>query len=329
MSTVRSEAIRRLGSVADCPETLKGGVVAIGNFDGVHRGHRAVLEKAAEIGAAEDRPLLCLTFEPHPRTVFVPDKPVARITPAPMKAHILEILGFDAVIEQPFTKDFAGIAPEAFEQDILLDALGAAHVVAGFDFHYGAKRSGTPESLGRAGLKHGFGATLVPAFEDEGGETVSSSRIRAALGEGRVEDAAGLLGYRFTIQGEVVHGKKLGRTLGYPTANLVLEDELLAHGIYAVRFRRADGTLLDGVASYGRRPTFDDGAALFETFVFDFTGDLYGETVEVSVVSRLRGEVKFDSAEALVAQMDKDAEEARAVLAGIAPLSPLDRALCF
>lgn len=325
----RPERIRRLASVKDCTDDLKGGVVAIGNFDGVHRGHQAVLEKAAEIARAESRPLLCLTFEPHPRTVFVPDRPVARITPAPMKARILGILGFDAVIEHPFTKDFAGIAPETFETDVLVEALGASHVVAGFDFHYGAKRSGTPESLGRAGLKLGFGATLVPAFEDEGGETVSSSRIRAALGEGRVAEAAGLLGYRFAIRGEVVHGKKLGRTLGYPTANLVLEDELLAHGIYAVRFRRADGTLLDGVASYGRRPTFDDGAALFETFVFDFAGDLYGEAVEVSVVSRLRGEVKFDSAEALVQQMDRDAEEARAVLSDLAPLSPLDRALSF
>ncbi|MER0236614.1 bifunctional riboflavin kinase/FAD synthetase [Fulvimarina sp. MAC8] len=324
-----SKAIRRLGTVEHCPDDIKGGVVAIGNFDGVHRGHQAVLEKAAEIGAAENRPLLCLTFEPHPRTVFVPDRPVARITPAPMKARILGLLGFDVVIEQPFTRDFAGIAPEAFEQDVLVEALGAAHVVAGFDFHYGAKRSGTPEGLGKAGLALGFGATLVPAFEDEGGESVSSSRIRAALGEGRVEEAAGLLGYRFTIRGEIVHGKKLGRTLGYPTANLVLQDELLAHGIYAVRFRRADGTLLDGVASYGRRPTFDDGAALFETFVFDFSGDLYGETVEVSLVSRLRGEEKFDSAEALVEQMNRDADEARAVLAEIAPLSPLDRAISF
>nr|WP_148227578.1 bifunctional riboflavin kinase/FAD synthetase [Fulvimarina pelagi] len=325
----RYEAIQRLGSVEDCPADIRGGVVAIGNFDGVHRGHRAVLEKAVEIGAAENKPLLCLTFEPHPRTVFKPDRPVARITPAPMKARILGLLGFDAVIEQPFTRDFAGIAPEKFEDDVLVEALGASHVVAGFDFHYGAKRSGTPESLGRAGLRLGFGATLVPAFEDEGGETVSSSRIRAALREGRVEEAAGLLGYRFTIRGEIVHGKKLGRTLGFPTANLVLQDELLAHGIYAVRLRRADGSLHDGVASYGRRPTFDDGAALFETFIFDFAGDLYGETVEVALVSRLRGEAKFDSAGALVAQMDRDAEEARAVLAEIVPLSPLDRALSF
>ncbi|MDY8109321.1 bifunctional riboflavin kinase/FAD synthetase [Fulvimarina sp. 2208YS6-2-32] len=327
--TAQHKAIRRLGAVADCPEALRGGVVAIGNFDGLHRGHQAVLGKAHDIARADARPLLCLTFEPHPRTVFSPDAPVARITPAPMKARLLGLLGFDAVIEQNFTRAFAGIAPEAFETDILAGALGAAHVVAGFDFHYGARRSGTPASLVAAGARFGFGATLVPEFDDEGGTVISSSRIRTALRSGAVEAAAGLLGYRFTIRGQVVHGKKLGRTLGYPTANLVLEDELLAHGIYAVRFRRADGTLHDGVASYGRRPTFDDGAALFETFLFDFAGDLYGETVEVAVVSRLRGEVKFDSAEALVVQMDKDAAEARAMLADLSPLSPLDRALVF
>ncbi|RFC65344.1 bifunctional riboflavin kinase/FAD synthetase [Fulvimarina endophytica] len=323
------KAIRRIGAVEECPGDLKGGVVAIGNFDGVHRGHQAVLEKAAEIAKAEGLPLLCLTFEPHPRTVFSSGSPLPRITPAPMKAQLLSLLGFDAVIEQTFDHAFAAIAPGAFEADILRDALGASHVVAGFDFHYGARRSGTPTSLGEAGMRLGFGATLVPAFSDEGGEAVSSSRIRRALIEGDVEAAAGLLGYRFTIEGEIVHGKKLGRTLGYPTANLVLEDDLLAHGIYAVRLRRADGTLLDGVASYGRRPTFDDGAALFETFVFDFSGDLYGETIRVSVVSRLRGEEKFDSAESLVRQMDRDAEEARAVLGRIAPISPLDRVVAF
>ena len=324
------DAIARLGSVADVPADLRGAVVAVGNFDGVHRGHQAVLEQARTIAAAEGRPLVCLTFEPHPRSVFRPDQPVARLTPAPMKARLLEMLGFDAVVEQGFTREFAGLAPEAFVETVLVEAMGAHHVVAGFDFHYGAKRGGTPETLAEAGRMHGFGATLVPAFVDEGGETVSSSRIRDRLGEGAVAEAAGLLGYRWTIAGEVVGGARLGRTLGYPTANMVIEpDSLLKHGIYAVRLRRADGTLHDGVASFGRRPTFDNGAALFETFLFDFSGDLYGETVSVSLFGFLRGEERFDGAEALIAQMDRDADEARAMLAGVAPLGDLDRRMAF
>ncbi|MEF2551446.1 bifunctional riboflavin kinase/FAD synthetase [Aurantimonas sp. A2-1-M11] len=323
-------AIARLGSVADVPPELRGAVVAVGNFDGVHRGHQAVLEQARAIAAAEARPLVCLTFEPHPRSVFRPDKPVARLTPAPMKARLLQMLGFDAVVEQGFTRDFAGLAPEAFVGTVLVQAMGAHHVVAGFDFHYGARRGGTPQTLAEAGRHHGFGATLVPAFVDEGGETVSSSRIRDLLAEGDVAQAGGLLGYRWTVAGAIVGGAKLGRTLGYPTANMVIEpDSLLRHGIYAVRLRRADGSLHDGVASFGRRPTFDNGAALFETFLFDFSGDLYGETVAVSLFGFLRGEERFDGAEALIAQMDRDAEEARAMLASATPLGDLDRRLAF
>ena len=322
--------IARIGNVTSVPEDFAGAVVAIGNFDGVHRGHQAVMSVAREIAERDRRPLVCLTFEPHPRTVFMPDRPVARLTPAPMKARLLEALGFDAVIEQPFDRGFAALEPDAFVETVLVKGLKAAHVVAGFDFHYGARRAGTPETLSEAGARHGFGATLVPAFADEGGEVVSSSRIRDLLGEGDVAEAAGLFGYRWTVAGEVVHGRKLGRTLGYPTANLVLAPEdMLKHGIYVVRLRRTDGTLHDGVASFGRRPTFDNGAALFETFVFDFSGDLYGETVAVSIFAYLRGEERFDGEAALVAQMDRDAEEARAALASVTPLSALDGAIGF
>nr|WP_255616851.1 bifunctional riboflavin kinase/FAD synthetase [Aurantimonas sp. VKM B-3413] len=309
---------------------LSGAVVAIGNFDGVHRGHQAVLSVAREIAGAEGCPLVCMTFEPHPRTVFSPDRPVARLTPAPMRAKLLEALGFDAVVEQAFDREFAGLTPEAFIETVIVGCLKAAHVVAGFDFHYGARRAGTPQTLIAAGEAHRFGATLVPAFQDEGGETVSSSRIRDLLSAGEVAEAAGLFGYRWTIRGTVQKGAQLGRKLGYPTANITLEPEtMLKFGIYAVRLRLADGTLHDGVASFGRRPTFDDGAALFETFLFDFSADLYDETVDVSLFAFLRGEEKFESAEALIAQMDRDAEEARAVLAGAVPLSGLDDAIAF
>ena len=322
--------IARLSDGEAPPEGFRGGVVAIGNFDGVHRGHQAVLGTARDIARAEGRPLICLTFEPHPRTVFNPERPVPRLTPAPIRARLLGALGFDAVVEQGFDKEFAGIEPEDFVRTILVDGLGAAHVVAGFDFHYGSRRAGTPQTLIAAGERHGFGATLVPALQDAGGETISSSRIRALLEAGEAARAAELLGYRWTIGGSVQEGQRLGRTLGYPTANILLMPEtMLKFGIYAVRLRRADGTLHDGVASFGRRPTFDNGAALFETFLFDFSGDLYGEAVAVSIFGFLRGEEKFDSAEALIAQMDHDSDDARVLLNAATSLGDLDRAIAF
>nr|WP_244468039.1 bifunctional riboflavin kinase/FAD synthetase [Nitratireductor soli] len=313
------------------PAELRGGVVAIGNFDGVHRGHQSVLEPALEIAARDQVPAIVLTFEPHPRRVFRPAVPLFRITPAPMKARLLCQLGFDAVVEHAFTRAFAGFSPEEFVQTILVRGLGISHVVTGFDFHYGRNRGGTPQTLAEAGRANDFGVTVVQAFSDEGGAVVSSSRIRGLLGEGDVAEAAGLLGYRFTVEAEVTGGKRLGRTLGFPTANMVLPPEVeLAHGIYAVRFRRADGSLHDGVASYGRRPTVDeDGAPLLETFLFDFDDDLYGETCAVSLFGFLRGEVKFDGLDPLVAQMKRDEAEARALLADVTPLSPLDLGIAF
>ncbi|KQT87970.1 bifunctional riboflavin kinase/FAD synthetase [Aurantimonas sp. Leaf443] len=322
--------LRRIAGVRAVPGEDRGAVVAVGNFDGVHRGHQAVLDVARAAAEASGRPLVCLTFEPHPRSVFRPDHPVARLTPAPMKARILAALGFDAVVEQPFDRAFASQAPEAFVETALIESLAVSHVVAGFDFHYGARRTGTPATLAEAGARHGFAVTIVEAYRDEGDVSISSSRIRALLRAGDAPGAAALLGYRWCFSGPVVHGAKLGRTLGYPTANLVLSpDDLLAHGIYAVRVRRADGSLFDGVASYGRRPTFDNGAALFETFLFDFSGDLYGEEIAISLVARLRGEERFETVEALVARMDIDAAQARACLSGLTPLSPLDARLTF
>ena len=206
-------AIARLSGGAALPEKYRGGVVAVGNFDGVHRGHQTVLGAARDLATAEGRPLICLTFEPHPRTVFAPDKPVPRLTPAPIRAKLLGALGFGAVVEQGFDKDFANIEPEDFVQTVLVEQLAAAHVVAGFDFYYGRKRAGTPDTLKAAGERLGFGATLVPAHQDAAGETISSSRLRALLASGEVSRAAELLGYRWTIGGTVQEGAKLGRTL--------------------------------------------------------------------------------------------------------------------
>lgn len=321
----------RCETARDLPPALRGGVVAIGNFDGVHRGHQAVIGHARDIATREGRPLVCLTFEPHPRTVFRPDQPVARLTPAPIKAQLLGALGCDAVVEQNFTRSFAAASADSFVTDSLVDALGAAHVVVGYDFHYGTKRSGTAQTLRDAGAVHGFGVSVVDAFDDEGGALVSSSRIRSDIEAGDMAGANALLGYRFMVAGEIVHGRKLGRTLGYPTANMTLPDDtILMHGIYAVALRRpGGGAPLPGVASFGRRPTFDDGAPLFETFLFDFSDQLYGEHVSVSIFARLRGELQFDGVEALVRQMDQDSLEARAVLDAATPLSPLDALMSF
>jgi riboflavin kinase/FMN adenylyltransferase len=323
--------IRRIRDLSALPSDLRGGVVAIGNFDGVHRGHLAVLDRAGELARQDSRPLLALTFEPHPRQYFRPQEPLFRLTPAPMKARLLEIAGVDAVVEMEFDERLAATPAADFVGDVLVDALGVSHVVTGFDFHFGKGREGSPEFLRAAGEKAGFGVTVIDAFGDEGGETCSSSRIRELLSHGEVAEAAGQLGYRFTVEAEVGHGQKLGRTLGFPTANMALPAGTgLRHGIYAVRLREPDGLLHDGVASFGRRPTVeDDGLPLLETFVFDYAGDLYGKTCTVSFFGFLRPELKFDGLEPLVAQMKRDTEDARALLAGVRPLGEADMALGF
>lgn len=313
--------------LASFPEHLTGGVVAIGNFDGVHRGHRAVLDIALEEGRKNGVPVFAMTFEPHPRTVFNPDKPVFRLTPQHVKEEILQASGLDGVLVLPFTRDFAAIEATNFVLDILIERLKISHAVTGYDFHFGKARAGTPDFLRASGEEHGFGVTIVQAEQDEGAEVVSSSRIRQSLEEGDVALANGLLGYRWFVEAEVRDGDKRGRDLGYPTANLQLDPNCpLKHGIYAVRVATPDGHF-DGVASFGRRPTFDNGLPLFEVHLFDFQGNLYGQTLRVHLVSYLRGEEKFVSVDDLIEQMNRDSEEARAALASMKPLSPLDLSL--
>ena len=318
-----------LRTTLDAP---RGSVVAIGNFDGVHRGHRAVLDRALALARAEGRAALVLSFEPHPRTFFRPAEPVFRLTPEADKARILEALGFDGLVVLPFTAEVAATPAPDFVRLYLAERLGAAHVVAGFDFHFGARREGTPERLVELGRAHGIEATLVEAFT-EGGEALSSSRIRESLAAGDVAAAARALGHRWSVSGTIERGQQLGRELGFPTANIVPRADgafALAHGIYAVRFTRADGTRHDGVASFGRRPTIGEGGAPWlETFLFDFNGDLYGEHATVAFFERLRGEEAFENVDALVQQMHRDADAARAVMAAARPLGALDRALNF
>ena len=304
--------IRRLEDVSDAD---RGACAAIGNFDGVHLGHRRVLEAAR---AACDAPLAVLTFEPHPREVFRPDDPPFRLTDPEARAHLLEKMG----VEVLFELDFGLIRPmphDVFSADVLAAGLGLSHVTVGADFRYGRGRSGTLETLRAEGAAHGFGVTVADLLAvDPAGARVSSTAIRAALSEGRPQDAAAMLGHWHRIEGPVLHGDKRGRDLGYPTANLSLGRlHRPRFGVYAVLVDVLDGPhagTRHGVASIGVRPQFGENEANLEVHLFDFAGDLYGAVLSVALVAFLRPEARFDSVEALIARMNEDCAAARAVL---------------
>jgi riboflavin kinase/FMN adenylyltransferase len=300
--------------IGPLPGALRGAVVAVGNFDGLHRGHRAVIARAEDLAARLGCPAAVLTFEPHPRAFFRPQDPLFRLTPEPVKLALLDRLGLDGAVVLPFDATLAATTAQAFLEDLLVGRLGVSGLVVGHDFHFGRGREGTPEFLLQEGRRLGLAVEVVEPLADHG-KPVSSSSVRRALEQGDVTQAAALLGFRYILRGTVQHGDKRGRTLGYPTANMRLPPETaLAHGIYAVRVA-VDGAVHDGVASFGRRPTFDDGAPLFEVFLFDFSGDLYGRTLDVELCAFIRGEQKFASVEALIARMDEDSREARVALA--------------
>jgi riboflavin kinase / FMN adenylyltransferase len=295
-------------------ETLRGGVVAIGNFDGVHRGHRAVIAAAVDRAMALGRPAVALTFEPHPRSLLRPDEPMFRLTDAATKLRLLAATGLDAAVVLTFDAALAGLSAEDFITRVLVERLAVAGAAIGFDFHYGKDRGGSPAFLLAEGRRRGFPVEIVPPLEDEG-RAVSSSAIRAALAAGRVVEAAELLGNPWFVSAPVVHGDARGRDLGYPTANLKLDPGCgLKHGIYAVRVG-FEGLRYDGVASFGRRPTFDDGPPLLEVHLFDFSGDLYGASIDVAFLAWIRSELKFASVAELVSRMEEDCRLARGALA--------------
>ncbi len=302
------------------PARLARPVVAIGNFDGAHRGHAAVLTAARTLADRLGRPLAALTFEPHPVDFFAGPGTVFRLTPEAARARALGRLGAEAVIVLTFDAARAAQAAEDFVSTILVDRLDISGVAVGYDFHFGKNRSGSPQFLAQAGKRFGFAVEIVGKVEadvDGAPEAVHSNAARAALTAGDVSRAARLLGHEWFVVGEVIHGQKLGRTLGFPTANVRLDPSCrLRHGIYAVRLG-VDGVTYGGVANFGRRPTIDDqGAPLLEVFVFDFSGDLYGKQVEVSFVDWIRGEEKFSSLDELVAAMNVDKQKALEILAG-------------
>lgn len=311
--------MRRLDGGAAIPADLAGGIAALGNFDGFHLGHQAVVGRAVERARAEGRPALVATFDPHPKAWFRPGGEPFRLTTLDQRQRLFAEAGVDAMIVFRFDKDFAALNAEAFATDRLAGLLRLAGVVTGEDFTFGRARSGDTAALARLGERHGFSAETVGAVTLDG-ETVSSTRIRELLKAGDAPGAARLLTRPFAVEGVVQHGDKVGRTIGYPTANLDLRDYLRpAYGIYAVRGRLADGRVLEGAANLGVRPQFEPPKELLEPFFFDFSGDLYGQRIEVALVERLRPEAKFDSLDALVAQMDRDCARAREALRAAHP----------
>jgi riboflavin kinase / FMN adenylyltransferase len=303
---------------AELPAALARPVVALGNFDGVHRGHQAVIGAALALARTLQRPALMLTFDPHPRIFFAPERPLARLTPGHIQASLCQELGLSGMVTLRFDAELAALEADDFVRSILRGRFAIAGAAIGHDFRFGRARKGSPEGLKAAGEALGFAVSIVPPVSD-GDEVISSSAIRLALAQGQLATANRLLGYEYRLSGDVIHGRKLGRTIGYPTANIALPpDSALRHGIYAVRVKRrgqqCSGQQLSGVASFGRRPTFDNGPPLFEVYIFDFDGDLYGETLDIALVAWLRDEMKFDGIEPLLRQMDADSLEARRIL---------------
>jgi len=292
---------------------LQGAVLAIGNFDGVHRGHRRVIAVARERAKSLGTTAAVLTFEPHPRSFFRPAEKLFRLTDEAAKLRLLAATGLDGAIVLTFNAALANVTAAEFVSRILVGRFAIGGAVVGFNFHFGKNRAGTPGFLAAEGAKHGFTVDVVPPFQLDG-QPVSSGPIRDALAAGRLDEATALLGFPWFVSGEVVHGDKRGRGLGFPTANLRLDPACgLSHGVYAVR-AAFGGRRYDAVANFGRRPMFDSGAVLLEVFLFDFAGELYGERIDVAFIERIRDEQVFDSVEALVARMQEDVEEARAAL---------------
>jgi len=297
--------------IADISENMRGAVVAIGNFDGVHRGHQAVLAQARDIAEQHGVPFGILTFEPHPRALFRPDEPPFRITPFAVKMDRLRGAGLDFVCSLPFDWDFASQSAADFIQNIIKDGLAPAHLVVGYDFCFGQLRKGKAEDFPAAGIE----TTIIPEIAERG-EKLSSSAVRQALRQGRLSDANAVLGWQWEMRGAIVKGDQRGRELGYPTANVPLGDGVHpAYGIYATMVQiEGEDEWRPSATNIGIRPMFEVPVAQVESFIFDFDRDIYGKILRVRPVKRLRGEAKFNSLDELITQMEKDCTQAREIL---------------
>ncbi|MGE3333740.1 MAG: bifunctional riboflavin kinase/FAD synthetase [Rhodospirillaceae bacterium] len=302
---------------SEVPAALKGGVIALGNFDGLHLGHQAVIGRAVGLARKAGVAAAVMTFEPHPRMFFKPDQEPFRLSPFRMKAHVIEALGVDYLYVQSFDKEFSQRTPENFVSEILVGGLGLSHIVVGYDYVFGYQRKGNVEVLRELAAKYGFGVTAVEKLS-EGEERFSSTAIRNLLREGKPREAARMLGRFWEIEGRVVTGDQRGRQLGFPTANLEYRDYLHPKkGVYAIRagVDHGAGTVWhNGVANFGNRPTFDKTDVLLEAHLFDTNEDLYGKHLRVALVEYIRAEKKFDGLDALKAQIAADSQEARRLL---------------
>lgn len=302
----------------DLPAAIRGCAVALGNFDGVHLGHRAVIETARQAARALEVPAAVLTFEPHPRSLFRPDDPPFRLTPWRIKARLIEALGVDALFDVHFDEAFSRLTAEEFVQQVLVDGLEARHVVAGYDFVFGHRRGGDMHFLADAGQRHGFAVTEVRPVAGPDQTVYSSTRVRQHLQAGEVAQAAAILGHDWEIEGRVEHGDKRGRTIGFPTANVELGTyQRPCLGVYAVLAGVDEGGATvwhKGVANIGRRPTVGGVTERLEAHLFDFDGDLYGRHLRIRLCHFIRAEMKFDSFQALKDQIVADSARARALL---------------
>jgi len=309
-------AMERLTSGAPVPAHLRGAIMALGNFDGFHAGHQAVVGHAIDRARAEQRPVIVATFDPHPMRLFRPDTPHFRLTTLDQRQALFAAAGADAMMVFAFTPELAALDPTAFVRLLAVD-MGVAGVVTGQDFTFGKGRAGSVAALAEIGAGMGLWAQAVAPVADADGAVISSSRIRAALQAGDCATAARLLTRPFTIEGMVQHGDKLGRTIGFPTANVDMGSYLRpAYGIYAVRGRLPDGRVLDGAANLGIRPTFDPPKELLEPHFFDFAESLYDQVIAVELIAFLRPEEKYDGLDALMTQIARDCDDARQILAG-------------
>jgi riboflavin kinase / FMN adenylyltransferase len=307
--------MHRLPGDRPVPDPLRGAVVALGNFDGFHVGHQAVVGRALERARAEGRPTMVATFDPHPARLFRPDAPPFLLTGIPQRFDLFEQFGVDAAVALPFDRTIASESPEQFVDLWLGERIGAGAVVTGWDFTFGKDRAGDTDLLRTLTAARGMGCETVAALEAEGG-VASSTRVRVHLAAGEMAEAERLLTRPFTIRGTVQHGDKLGRTIGYPTANIALGDyQRPRYGIYAVRGRLPDGRVVGGAANLGIRPSFDPPKELLEPYFFDFSGDLYGQEIDIELVAFLRPEARFDDLDALTAQIEADCAQARHILA--------------
>lgn len=297
------------------PEALRGGVAALGNFDGFHAGHQAVVGEARYRARAKGGPALVITFDPHPVRLFKPDTPPMALTTIPQRLDLFAADGIDGAVVLRFDRSMAAMSPQAFVEDVLSRRLGLSGIVTGDDFTFGARAAGTVRDLRTLGAACDIDAAAVSAVNDRGGERVSSTAIRDALRGGDACAAARMLTRPFAIRAVVEHGAKLGRTIGVPTANMRLGDYVRPrYGVYAVRGHLPDGTTLDGVANLGIRPMIDPPVELLESWFFDWQGDLYGQEIDVELIAWLREERKLDGLDALKAQIVRDSEAARAAL---------------